>query len=226
MYTDDEFCSSSLAAAALQSVLPHTELAAFMALLKKDKEQQLDELTRIVAGICLFNKASMNERLLYETFPVSFEGLENELIASQRLVGKYTTLLEELQQPGSQRVGCDVPVDLLKQALYNVRQHEAFLKILLVSQSVSSYRLSRAFEWINSYKLVLSAYLQSNAHLCASCMGDLQAKLLAQTNLLKESVKAKRAVHTAQVFVSVHITVPNTRQLPVPHICAESATVD
>lgn len=60
--TDDEFCSSSLAAAALQSVFPHTEVGAFMALLKKDKEQQLDELTRIVTGICLFNKASMNEQ--------------------------------------------------------------------------------------------------------------------------------------------------------------------
>lgn len=60
--TDDEFCSSSLAAAALQSVFPHTEVGAFMVLLKKDKEQQLDELTRIVTGICLFNKASMDEQ--------------------------------------------------------------------------------------------------------------------------------------------------------------------
>ncbi|CAG13014.1 unnamed protein product, partial [Tetraodon nigroviridis] len=156
---------------ALQSVLPPAELAAFMALLKEDKEQQLDELTRIVAGICLFNKASVNEKCLHETFPVSFEGIENELSASRRLVGKYTTLLEELLQPDSRRVGRDVPVDLLKQALYNARQHEAFLKILL-----------------------------SNAHLCASCMGDLQMKLSAQTNLLKESVKAKRAVHSAKVF--------------------------
>uniref|UniRef100_H3DPD6 Cilia- and flagella-associated protein 206 n=1 Tax=Tetraodon nigroviridis TaxID=99883 RepID=H3DPD6_TETNG len=163
--------SVNQAKAALQSVLPPAELAAFMALLKKDKEQQLDELTRIVAGICLFNKASVNEKCLHETFPVSFEGIENELSASRRLVGKYTTLLEELLEPDSRRVGRDVPVDLLKQALYNARQHEAFLKILL-----------------------------SNAHLCASCMGDLQTKLSAQTNLLKESVKAKRAVHSAKVF--------------------------
>lgn len=110
-----------------------------MALLKKDKEQQLDELTRIVAGICLFNRASTNERLLRETFPASFEGLENELAASQRLVGKYATLLEELLQPDSQRAGCDVPVHLLRQALYNVRQHEAFLRLLLVSKAVSRW---------------------------------------------------------------------------------------
>lgn len=59
---DDAFCSSSLAAAALQSIFPHTEVGAFMALLKKDKEQQLDELTRIVTGICLFNKASTDKQ--------------------------------------------------------------------------------------------------------------------------------------------------------------------
>lgn len=135
--TDADVYSFSLAPAALQSVLPHTELAAFMALFKKDKEQQLDDISRIVAGICLFNKASMDERLLHETFPVDFEGIENELIASQRLVWKYTTLQEELLQPDSQEVGWDVPVELLKQALYNVRQHEAFLKVLLVSQPVS-----------------------------------------------------------------------------------------
>lgn len=196
-----------------------------MVLLQKDKEQQLDELTRIVAGICLFNKASMNEEFLHASFPVSFDGIENELIASQRLGGKYTSLLEELLPPANQGVGCDVPIDLLKQALYNVRQHEAFLKILLVSESVSRERQAKALEWINSYKSVCSAYPQSNAHQCASSTGDLRAKLLAQTNLLKESVRAKRAVHTAQVFVSASIT-KQTHQLPVAHLCAESATVN
>ena len=108
-----------------------------MSLLKKDKEQQLDELTRIVAGICLFNQASLNGSLLYEAFPVTFEGIANELSASQHLVGKYTMLLEMLLQPDRQGIVCDAPIDLLKQALYNVRQHEAFLKILLVSKSIS-----------------------------------------------------------------------------------------
>ena len=109
-----------------------------MSLVKKDKEQQLKELTRTVAGICLFNKASMNEEFFQESFSMNFEGIENELNASHHLAGKYTTLLEELVQTDSQKVGCDVPIDLLKQALYNVRQQEAFLKILLVSESFSS----------------------------------------------------------------------------------------
>ena len=43
--------------AALQSVFPQTELGTFMVLLKKDKEQQLRELTLIVTGVQLFNKA-------------------------------------------------------------------------------------------------------------------------------------------------------------------------
>lgn len=47
----------SPAAAALQSVLPASELGAFMALPKKDKELQLNELAMLVTGIRLFNRA-------------------------------------------------------------------------------------------------------------------------------------------------------------------------
>ncbi|XP_029705204.1 cilia- and flagella-associated protein 206-like isoform X1 [Takifugu rubripes] len=156
------------AKAALQSVFPHTEVGAFMALLKKDKEQQLDELTRIVTGICLFNKASMDEQ---QQPLMSFEGIEHELSASQCLVGKYTALLEELLPPEGQRGSCNVPVQLLKQALYNIRQYEDFLRILV-----------------------------SSARQCAAHMGELQMEFSVQMNLLRERVKAKRAVHTANVF--------------------------
>lgn len=55
---DDNDCSSPPAAAALQSIFPQTELGAFMVLLKKEKEQQLNELSTIVTGIRLFNTAS------------------------------------------------------------------------------------------------------------------------------------------------------------------------
>uniref|UniRef100_A0A672ZA66 Cilia- and flagella-associated protein 206 n=1 Tax=Sphaeramia orbicularis TaxID=375764 RepID=A0A672ZA66_9TELE len=44
--------------AALQSVFPQTEMGAFMVLLKRDKEQQLRELSSIVTGIRLFNRVS------------------------------------------------------------------------------------------------------------------------------------------------------------------------
>jgi len=43
-------------AAALQSVFPQSELGTFLALQKRDKERQLQELAMIVTGIRLFNK--------------------------------------------------------------------------------------------------------------------------------------------------------------------------
>lgn len=54
--------SFSSALAALQSVFPQTELGGFMVLSKKEKEEQLIELTMLVAGIRLFNKSTEKSR--------------------------------------------------------------------------------------------------------------------------------------------------------------------
>lgn len=97
--------------------------------------------------IIQYNNMIIKERLtnfygsspLRGTLPVSFEDIEDELSASQCLVGKYTTLLEKLLEPDSQRDGCNVPVHLLKQALYNTRQHVDFLRIILVRESVGHW---------------------------------------------------------------------------------------
>ncbi|XP_044025589.1 cilia- and flagella-associated protein 206 [Siniperca chuatsi] len=170
------------ATAALQSVFPQTELGAFMVLLKRDKEQQLKELTMIVTGIRLFNNASnkgeeetgLHELMpatLNEALPVTSKSIENELQASQSLAWKYTAVLQKLTAPDSQPGECDVPVVLLKQALYNVRQHEVFLKMLL-----------------------------ADACLCAKHIEILQTELSSQIKLLKETVKSKTAVPTAKVF--------------------------
>uniref|UniRef100_A0A3Q2QX06 Cilia- and flagella-associated protein 206 n=1 Tax=Fundulus heteroclitus TaxID=8078 RepID=A0A3Q2QX06_FUNHE len=64
--------------AALQSVLPLNELGAFLVLLKKDKEQQLRELTMIVTGIRLFSEASKQE---------------DELLSIHKLIIKHFTAL-------------------------------------------------------------------------------------------------------------------------------------
>ncbi|XP_044185959.1 cilia- and flagella-associated protein 206 [Thunnus albacares] len=169
------------ATAALQSIFPPAELAAFMVLLKKDKEQQLNELTMIVTGIRLFNKASgkgeeidlheLMPAVLHEALPVISKGIENQLNVSQSLVWKYTALLEKLTGPDGQSGECDVPLVLLKQALYNVRQHEVFLKILL-----------------------------ADACLCAKHVDVLQTELSSQMKRLKETVKSKSAVPTTKVF--------------------------
>ncbi|XP_063758825.1 cilia- and flagella-associated protein 206 isoform X2 [Eleginops maclovinus] len=167
------------ATAALQSIFPQTELGAFMVLLKKDKEQQLRELTMLVTGIRLFNKASkkggeetdlheLMPAILNEALPITSRSIEKELSVSQTLAWKYTAVLEESH---SQPAGRDVPVALLNPALYNVRQHEVFLKMLL-----------------------------ADACLCAKHVEMLQTALSSQMKLLKETVQAKTAVPTANVF--------------------------
>ncbi|XP_040920656.1 cilia- and flagella-associated protein 206 [Toxotes jaculatrix] len=169
------------ATAALQSVFPQTELGAFMVLLKRDKEQQLNELTMIVTGIRLFNKASkkgeetdLHELMpaaLNEVLPVISKSIEKELSVSQSLAWKYTAVLEKLTDSESQPEACDVPSVLLRQALYNVRQHEVFLKMLL-----------------------------ADARLCAKHVEFLQVELSSQMKLLKETVQSKTAVPTVKVF--------------------------
>ncbi|XP_041815147.1 cilia- and flagella-associated protein 206 [Chelmon rostratus] len=170
------------ATAALQSVFPQTELGAFMVLLKRDKLQQLNELTMLVTGIRLFNKASQKGEeetdlhelipaILHETLPVTSKSIEKELSVSQSLAWKYSAVLEKLTDPDGQPGECDVPIVLLKQALYNVRQHEVFLKMLL-----------------------------ADACLCAKNVEILQTELLSHIKLLKETVKSKTAVPTAKVF--------------------------
>ncbi|XP_037305966.2 cilia- and flagella-associated protein 206 [Pungitius pungitius] len=166
------------AAAALQSVFPQAELGAFMVLLKRDKEQQLNELCMLVTGIRLFNKAGRSADLselmpavLTEALPVTAQSVEKALNASQTRAWKYTAVLERLTERVAPPAGRDALVVLLKQALYNVRQHEAFLKMLL-----------------------------SDACVCAEHVEMLQAELSSHLELLRETVQSKTAVPTAKVF--------------------------
>ncbi|XP_057209581.1 cilia- and flagella-associated protein 206 isoform X2 [Triplophysa rosa] len=122
--------------AALQSVFPPSELSTFMSLLKQDKEEQLKELTLIVSGIRLFNKSNSRggeairdvPAVLNETLPAAAADVERELAACQRLAWQYTALLEKIIE---QDTDCPVQPHVLKHSLYNTRQHEAFLKIIL-----------------------------------------------------------------------------------------------
>ncbi|XP_066514992.1 cilia- and flagella-associated protein 206 [Hoplias malabaricus] len=164
------------ATAALQSVFPQSELATFMSLIKRDKEQQLTELTMIVTGIRLFNKDSGQggegiedlPAILNRALPAVCRDIETELEGTQQVAWRYTALLECLA--GSD---ADLPVnlDLLRQALYNVRQHEAFLKIIL-----------------------------ADVILCAKQVETLQTELMKSMKVLKATVHSKTAVPTSQVF--------------------------
>ena len=70
--------------------------------------------------------------VLNESLPVISNSIEKELSASQSLAWKYTAVLEKLTDSDHQPEELDVSSVLLKQALYNIRQHEVFLKMLLV----------------------------------------------------------------------------------------------
>lgn len=99
---------------------------------------QLHHQTRLSSSI-LFNDYNTSSNipsavpaLLNEALPVISKNIEKELSVSQSLAWKYTAVLEKLTDSESQPEECDMPTVLLKQSLYNIRQHEAFLKMLLV----------------------------------------------------------------------------------------------
>lgn len=82
---------------------------------------------------------------LTEALPVISASLEKELSSAQSLAWKYTAVLERLMDPDCGSADCDVPAVLLKQALYNIRQHEGFLRMLQVRKKISPLRSLYAF---------------------------------------------------------------------------------
>ncbi|CAI5769801.1 Cilia- and flagella-associated protein 206 [Podarcis lilfordi] len=165
------------ATAALQSVFPQTELAAFLSLSKKEKERQLKELTMIVTGIRLFNKEcgkggeGIDElpAILNEAIPAANHHVEIELQASKDLAYQYTALIEMMHL--SQNAEIELKTTMLKEVLYNVRQHEAFLCIIL-----------------------------SDVITCAQEVDMMQKQFAAQMEHLKSIVQAKTAVPTSLVY--------------------------
>ncbi|XP_020365640.2 cilia- and flagella-associated protein 206 [Rhincodon typus] len=167
------------ATAALQSVFPQVELGTFLALTKKDKERQLNELSMIVTGIRLFNKNCKKggegiddlPAILNEAVPATKQNVESELQATQQLIYHYTAIIERLEKSRAQWYEEDGFHDKLKEALYNVRQHEVFLHII-VTEIVT----------------------------CAKQVELLEHQLERQMLELNDVVKSKAAVPTAQVY--------------------------
>ncbi|XP_067841008.1 cilia- and flagella-associated protein 206 [Heptranchias perlo] len=167
------------ATAALQSVFPQTELGTFLVLTKKDKERQMNELSMIVTGIRLFNKNCKKggegiddlPAILNETVPATKQNVESELQATQQLIYHYTAIIERLEKSREQCYEEDGLHDKLKEALFNVRQHEVFLRII-VAEIVT----------------------------CAKQVEMLQHQLSKRMEDLNSVVKSKAAVPTAQVY--------------------------
>ncbi|NXK39203.1 CF206 protein, partial [Piprites chloris] len=129
--------------AALQSVFPQTEMTAFISLSKKDKEQQLKDLAMLVTGIRLYNKECRKggrsidnlPAILNEAIPSATQTIDEGLNTCHMLAHKYTALLESMQEDPHKYM--QLSSFKLKEALFNVRQHEAFLCILL-SDAITS----------------------------------------------------------------------------------------
>ena len=118
-------------------MFPQTELGTFMSLVKRDKERQLQELTCIVTGIRLFNKECGKggegiddlPAILNEAVPATTQNVDAEIQHTARTSDRYTALVEHILGGGGQE---GPSLKLMKEALINTRQHEAFLRIILV----------------------------------------------------------------------------------------------
>ncbi|XP_007467371.1 PREDICTED: UPF0704 protein C6orf165 homolog isoform X2 [Lipotes vexillifer] len=125
------------ATAALQSVFPQAELGTFLTLSKKDRERQLKELTMIVTGIRLFNRDCGKggegiddlPAILQETIPATTQHVDSQLEVVQDQAYRYTAILEKVAK--NPLLSQELQPYMLKEALYNVRQYEFFLQIIL-----------------------------------------------------------------------------------------------
>lgn len=76
------------------------------------------------------NPVSTVPAILNEAIPAANHHIEIELQASKDLAYQYTALIEMMHL--SQNAEIELKTTMLKEVLYNVRQHEAFLCIILV----------------------------------------------------------------------------------------------
>ncbi|NXI59726.1 CF206 protein, partial [Chloroceryle aenea] len=163
--------------AALQSVFPQTEMITFLSLTKENKEQQLKILAMLVTGIRLYNKkcgkggSSIDDlpAILNEAIPSATRTVDEGLNTCHVLAHQYTALLESMQE--DQHRYAQLSSFKLKEALFNVRQYEAFLSILLSDAITSAQEVEKM-----------------NVHFAATM------------EQLKNTVQHKASVDTKEVF--------------------------
>ncbi|NXG75976.1 CF206 protein, partial [Baryphthengus martii] len=135
--------------AALQSVFPQMEMITFISLSKENKEQQLKNLSVLVTGIRLYNKecgkggSGIDDlpTILSEAIPSATRTVDEGLNTCRVLAHQYTALLESMQE--DQHRYTQLSSFKLKEALFNVRQYEAFLSILLSDAIASAQEVEK-----------------------------------------------------------------------------------
>ncbi|NXI95105.1 CF206 protein, partial [Psophia crepitans] len=135
--------------AALQSVFSLTEMITFISLSKKNKEQQLKNLAMLVTGIRLYNKECKKggssiadlPAILNEAIPSATRAVDEDLNTCHMLAHRYTALLESMQEDPHRYA--HLSSFKLKEALFGVRQYEAFLCILLSDAITSAQEVEK-----------------------------------------------------------------------------------
>ncbi|NWX28416.1 CF206 protein, partial [Notiomystis cincta] len=152
--------------AALQSVLPQTEMTTFISLSKKDKEKQLKDLAMVVTGIRLYNKqcqkggSSIDDlpAILDKAIPLATQTIDERLKSCLLLAHQYTALLESMQQDPHRY--SHLRTVKLKEALFNARQYEAFLCILQSNAITSAQEVESLDVQFEAAMMVLKNTLQ------------------------------------------------------------------
>lgn len=119
--------------AALHSVFPPSELGTFCALRLTDKERHLQDFTKIVMGIRLFNRVNGKGGFGIEELPDTVEQeaaltqatISEELKVCAERICLYTNVMEIFDSHGG-----NLNRNKVRSALYNVRQFETYLVIL------------------------------------------------------------------------------------------------
>ncbi|NWR53954.1 CF206 protein, partial [Bucorvus abyssinicus] len=135
--------------AALQSIFPQAEMITYVSLSKKNKEQQLKNLAMLVTGIRLYNKergkggSSIDDlpAILSEAIPSATRAVDEGLNTCHMLAHQYTALLESVQEDQHRYI--QLSSLKLREALFNVRQYEAFLCILLSDAITSAQEVEK-----------------------------------------------------------------------------------
>lgn len=69
--------------------------------------------------------------ILHEAIPATTQYIDSQLQIAQDLLYRYTAILEKVTK--NPLLGKELQQYMIKEALYNMRQYEIFLQIILVS---------------------------------------------------------------------------------------------
>ncbi|XP_069694872.1 cilia- and flagella-associated protein 206 [Periplaneta americana] len=199
------------AAAALSSVFPQTELSQFMSMSRKDKEQQIVELTQITTGIRLFNRDCQKggegiedlPNLLQKAVVATQSSLESQLQKLLARVSILTTAVEncirypaepekqetcetddEEEESGVGTEGDEGDVEEEVSVEVTKRQTQMVLDGLATSRQLEVYLR----------KLVLEVDISRQV------LSELLEKLKARLSNIHDTVRFRTAIPTVQVY--------------------------